>query len=140
MGALKEFLDRESLFKSERFIISDRFKDENGNTLVWEIKSVSTMEDERIRKECTVFKKASDGKKAGNALDYEKYSGRLAAKCIVQPNLFSERLQNEYGAFGSDELLKKMLRPGEYYELLKRVSEINGFNSSFSDLADEAKN
>jgi hypothetical protein len=33
-----------------------------------------------------------------------------------------------------------MLKPGEYADLLAKVQEINGFNESFEDKVEQAKN
>ncbi len=41
---------------------------------------------------------------------------------------------------GSDKLLKKMLRPGEYALYLKKVQEINGFDTTVEETAEQAKN
>ena len=41
---------------------------------------------------------------------------------------------------GADKLLKTMLKPGEYQDLLKKIQEINGFDESMEDLVEEAKN
>ena len=49
-------------------------------------------------------------------------------------------LQNSYGVMGADALLKKMLKPGEYAAYLEKVQEINGFNETFDEKVEEAKN
>ena len=72
--------------------------------------------------------------------DYETYLGKLAAKCTVFPNLNDAELQDSYGVMGADTLLKKMLKPGEYQDYLKKVQEVNGFDVTMSDLVEEAKN
>ena len=41
---------------------------------------------------------------------------------------------------GADALLKTMLKPGEYQDLLKKVQEINGFDTGMDELVEEAKN
>ena len=41
---------------------------------------------------------------------------------------------------GADILLKTMLTPGEYADYLTKIQEINGFEVSFEEAVDEAKN
>jgi hypothetical protein len=41
---------------------------------------------------------------------------------------------------GSDTLLKTMLTPGEYADYLTKVQEVNGFEVSFEETVEEAKN
>ena len=60
--------------------------------------------------------------------------------CVVYPDLTDAELQNSYGVMGDDNLLKKMLKSGEYAALLNKVQEINGFDITTQDLVDEAKN
>ena len=66
--------------------------------------------------------------------------GKLAARCTVYPNLNDASLQDSYGVMGADALLKKMLTAGEYAEYLMKIQEINGFDVSFEDKVEEAKN
>lgn len=41
---------------------------------------------------------------------------------------------------GAEALLKAMLTPGEYAEYLSKIQEINGFDTAFEDLVEDAKN
>jgi hypothetical protein len=58
----------------------------------------------------------------------------------VFPNLNDAELQDSYGVKSADELLKKMLLPGEYSEYKAKVMEVNGYDMSMEELVDEAKN
>lgn len=133
----------ENVEKNEavQYIASKRFKDEKGKSVQWELGCVTSDEDEAIRKNCT-RKVPIPGKK--NAYmpetDYESYLGKLAVRCIVYPNLNDAQLQNSYGVMGADKLLKTMLKPGEYQDLLKKIQEVNGFDETMEDMVEEAKN
>lgn len=72
--------------------------------------------------------------------DYNLYLGKLAAMCTAYPNLNDAELQNSYGVMGADALLKTMLTPGEYADYLTKIQEVNGFEITFEDAVDEAKN
>ncbi len=123
-----------------KFVASERFVDENG-PVEWEICSLSTEEDELLRKSCT--KKVPIPGRKGQfmpELDYNRYAGKLAAACTVYPDLRDRTLQDAYHAMGEDNLLKAMLKPGEYMEYLQKVQEVNGFQNNTEELIEDAKN
>lgn len=124
-----------------KFVVSGRFIGEDGKPEQWEIKSITGIEDEAIKKSCMV-KVAQSGKRGSftQEFDFNKYSALLATACTVYPNLNSTQLQNAYGVMGAEDLLKKMLKPGEYNNYIAKVQEINGFDISQSDIIEEAKN
>lgn len=141
MGDLSAFLAQNAeQDESVKYIASKRFV-QGGVPIEWEIQSVTSEEDEQIRKTCTK-KVQVQGKKGQYTQDFdsEKYLGLLAAKCIVYPNLNAAELQDSYKVMGADAVLKKMLKPGEYQNLLAKIQEINGFNISMDELVGEAKN
>ncbi|AZK48790.1 phage tail assembly chaperone [Paenibacillus lentus] len=107
----------------------------------WEICCITSEEDEAIRKSCT-RKVPIPGKRNQftQETDYNKYLGKLAARCTVYPNLNDAELQNSYGVMGNDALLKKMLKPGEYADYLAKIQEVNGFEMTMEEMVDEAKN
>ena len=123
-----------------KYVASKRFI-QNKKPIEWELKPVSSSLDEAIRKECT--KKVPIAGKRGQytqETDTDKYIGKLCVACTVYPNLNDAELQDSYGVKSGDELLKKMLLPGEYTEYKAKVMEVNGYDMSMEDLVDEAKN
>lgn len=125
-----------------KFVASNRFIDEKTKKPIeWELKCVDSQKDEELRKSCTKTIEVR-GKKGQYTkdTDFDKYVGKLAVECIVFPNLNDAELQNSYGVMGAEALLKKMLKPGEYANLLSKVQEINGFNETFDEKVEEAKN
>ena len=74
-------------------------------------------------------------------VDGSKYTKELLIKSIVTPDLYNVELQNSYGVKRPDDLLMAMVDdPGEYNALVAFVQNLQGFNTSFNDLVDEAKN
>lgn len=142
MSGLRAFL-RENALQDEnvKYAASRRFVGEDGKPMEWEIKSITSEEDEALRRSCTV-KVQVPGKRGQYAqeTDYNKYLGRLASVCTVFPNLNDSELQDSYGVMGADKLLKVMLKPGEYTDYLAKVQEVNGFDATMDELVDEAKN
>lgn len=109
--------------------------DENGEALKWELRPVTTGEDEKIREECL------REVKRGVKLDYNLYLKKLAVASVVYPPLYNAALQDSYGVHTAEELLSQLVdNPGEYQELLRFVQKINGFDVKLSDKVSEAKN
>jgi hypothetical protein len=122
------------------YVASKRFMDK-GEPVKWKLKAVSSDLDEMIRKECT--KKVPIHGKRGQynqETDTDKYIGKLCVACTVYPNLNDAALQDSYGVKGAEDLIKKMLLPGEYTEYKAKVMEVNGFDMSMEELVDDAKN
>ena len=142
MSNLSGFLSQNAVqVENVKYVASKRFLDENKKPIEWELCCITPTEDENLRKSCTrkvpvpgrrhQFEKESD---------YDLYLSRLAAKCTVSPNLDDAELQNSYGVMGAEALIKTMLTPGEYADYVMKVQEVNGFDSTFEDLVEEAKN
>jgi len=122
-----------------RFAASERFQGVDGQSLEWELRCVSSTEDEELRR--SAVRRADGGRgQAVSETDVSVYLGRLAAKCTVFPDLHDGALQDSYGVMGADHLLRAMLMPGEYAEYLRQVQKICGFDVPFDRLVEEAKN
>ena len=121
------------------FPASKRFVDGEGIPVAWELRCVSSTEDEEIRRSAARRTAGGRGQSASET-DVSLYLGRLAAKCTVFPDLNDAPLQDSYGVMGADNLLRAMLTPGEYAEYLRQVQKICGFDLPFDQLVDEAKN
>ncbi len=128
--------------KSEKYVASDRYTDEKGNPLEWEIRSITTEENEVLMKECTRAVPARRGRGgAGANIDFTAYNAKLAVACTASPNLHDVKLQDAYKVKDAETLLKAMLRlPGEYAAYTSKVIEVCGFDKDFGELVDEVKN
>jgi len=132
-------LGRAGVVENVRFAASARFLDEDSVPVEWEIRCVSSTEDEEIRR--GAVRQSDKGRRqTGFETDVALYLGRLAARCTVFPDLDNAELQDSYGVMGADNLLRAMLTPGEYAEYLRQVQKICGFDVPFDRLVDEAKN
>lgn len=142
MGNLSGFLAQNALkIENIKHVVSKRFVNEKGKPIPWELRCITSTEDETLRKACTK-RVPVPGKRNQftQETDYNLYLGKLAAMCTVHPNLDDSELQNSYGVMGSDALLKTMLTPGEYADYLTKVQEVNGFEVTLEESVDEAKN
>jgi len=141
MGDLSFFL-AENVEKKQnlKVVISDRFKDEKGNPVEWEIRSLGAGEDEALRKDCTRRVQIPGKKNAyTNDFDGNAYLVKLAAASVVYPDLKDAALQNSYGVMGAEQLLRTMLYKEEFDKLTEIVTGASE-TDDINDLVDEAKN
>lgn len=117
---------------NKEIIISNRFKDKNGDTIPFEIKPISTAKLRKLRKNAI---KIVNGK---TDVDYDALNVAMVIESVVFPDLKNEELQKKFGVMGESQLLDAMLLPGEYDELVSQVTALCGYNSE--ELVEEAKN
>lgn len=124
-----------------KYAASARFLDAEGNPTLWEIKAITGMEDEALRKACTK-RVPVPGKKNQyqKETDYDTYLGKLAVACTVFPDLNDKELQDSYRVMGAEALLKTMLTPGEYADYVGKVQEVCGFDTTLEEEIETAKN
>lgn len=115
--------------------------DEKGKPLMWEIKPITTKEDESIRESCT-FEVPVKGKPNmfRPKVDMVKYQTKLMCAAVVMPDLNNKELQDSYGVMTPEDLLKEMIdNPAEYTDFGIFVQQISGFKTLQEDI-EEAKN
>ena len=134
------FLKTNKIEKQNEFIpVSQAFQDEDGNPILWEVRQLTNDEMKYIKKTCV--KQTRD--KRGNVsmeTDTDKMLGLMAATSTVYPDLKNAELQNSYGVLGEVALLEAMLSAGELMVYQQEINRINGFDVSFDDKVEEAKN
>lgn len=139
MSNLNAFLAQNAIkTENEKHVISDRFVDDNGKPMEWEIRALSESENEALRKSCT--KKVRSKGMISTDVNYEAYLAKLVVECVVFPNLKDASLQESYGVLGAENLVKTMLTSGEYNKLLEKVQLVNGFDVGMEEIVEEAKN
>ncbi len=117
-----------------KYVVSDRFTDNDGKPMEWEIRCLDRLEEEEIMKTC--YKKNNS---KGLELDELLFAGKLMANSVVYPNLNNAMLQNSYGVMSADTLLKKMLIPYEYLCLQVQVQRLNSNQISIKETVEAAK-
>lgn len=125
-----------------RKVISERYRDDKGKPIEWEIKAISGKEDRKIKSKCYIEVDVPGKKEKRQAFDSNKYMVGLAAACTVFPDLNDPELMASYRARNAVDVLEYLLIPGELAELQTAVSEICGFNDEkdLEDIEEEAKN
>ena len=126
------FMENAGAFPEEELAVSARFQ-KDGKPLAFKIRGISEEENGRIR--CQCWKGGEPGE-----VDSESYFAKLAAACVVEPDLENAALQRSWGVMGAENLLRRMLSAGEFAKLLERVQAVCGFDVPVSELAGELKN
>ena len=137
--SLNAFLSQNaSKVKEVGYVVSDRFKDENGKAVPFILSPIDGDRDEKLKEECTIQEVTKSGR-ANVKFDSVAYGRKMTVATVKEPNLNSKELQDSYGVMSAEDLITKMLLPGEYSGLQKKVQEVNGFKS-FEELEEDAKN
>ncbi len=113
--------------------------DEDGEPLEFEIRRLTTRENDQIREECTKY--VNVGKKMQSPrLDNSKYLAKLIVAAIVFPNLHDKELQDSYGVMSAEDLIVEMIdNPLEYSDLVVFSQNLNGFTDLDEEI-ETAKN
>lgn len=127
-------------FENKKVVVSNRFKDENGKPIEWEIRAISSEESDDITRRAMVQVPVA-GRRGSytREMDQVKYTGMLLAASVVFPALDDAELQDSYGAKTPEELLKRMLYPAEETKLAEEVMSFSNIQN-LGELAEEAKN
>ena len=126
--------------ENERYAATKRLCDENGEPLLWEFRHISSKENDSIRESCTVEEVGSGGAYR-TKLKAGQYISKLIAASVVYPDLYDAELQDSYGVKTPEELLYAMVDdPGEYNSLAAFIQKFQGFDTSFEERVEQAKN
>lgn len=139
---LSRFLKGNKVKKENtKFAATKTLLDEEGKPLEWEIKHLTTRENENIREACTIDVQVTGKPNLYRPkLNTSAYIAKIMVASIVEPNLYNAELQDSYGVKTPEELLKEMIDdPGEYNRLAEFIQNFNGF-TTMEDKVDEAKN
>lgn len=132
----------ENAIKAEnvKYPASERFLDHDKKPLEWELRVLTNDESDEILKRCKKKELTPNKQDFKIVTDNDKFITELMCACVVYPNLNDVVLQESYGAVGADDVLKKMLTPGEFNDLSFAVQEANGYKLGMGDKIKQAKN
>lgn len=143
MSEFSRFMKANKIVKeNERHVATESLCDEEGKPLEWEFRHISSKENEEIREKCTVDVQVTGKPNMYRPrLNSSKYVRNMIAASVVYPDLYDAQLQDSYGVKTPEDLLLEMVDdPGEYNMLAEYVQKFQGFQASFQDKVDEAKN
>jgi len=143
MSNLSLFLKKNKIQKENTtYPATKSLLDENGNPLLWEIKPLTTRENENIRESCMIEVPVKGKPNMYRPkLNTSLYLAKTMVASIVHPNLYDADLQDSYGVKTPEDLLKEMIDdPGEYNEFAAFIQQYNGFDTTMEEKVEEAKN
>lgn len=143
MSKFSKFMKANKAIKeNELHPVTASLCDENGNPLDWEFRHITSKENEAIRESCMIEVPVQGKPNVFRPkLKSSLYIQRMIAASVVMPDLYDAELQDSYGVKTPEDLLMAMVDdPGEYNDLAAFVQKFQGFDVSFEDKVNEAKN
>lgn len=137
MSALKAFLQPPVTDVTEKVIVSDRFKDDDGNPVPFVIKAINQKENEKLAR---MSRKTTNVKGTPvESLDNILYTKRLLLACVQEPDFSAQEMCKYYGTEDPLDVPSQMLSIGEYNRLSEAILELNGLREP-KELMEDAKN
>lgn len=118
------------------YVVSDRFKDENGTPIKWKLKPMSPDIALQVSDEAVI----TDIKSKKAEFKTSAYQKNVVVRSVIYPDLNNAELQDSYGVMNGSDLLNKMLNADEFNGLLNKCMDVNGLSKDFSEKKDEVKN
>lgn len=131
MSKLSNFLKANKKVRTNSFYAATKsLCDEKGIPLEWELRPLTSGENEAIRDAC--FR---DGR-----FSQSLYRAKVIAACVVTPDLHDSELLDSYEAMSPEELICEMVDdPAEYNALFEQVIAL-GDTETIGEKVAEAKN
>ncbi|HIZ56033.1 MAG TPA: hypothetical protein H9671_07505 [Firmicutes bacterium] len=136
---VKEFL-KESVAQipHEKVMVSDRFRDDAGQAIPFELRALSQKEITVIEESAIIRRVGKNGEAEVRFEDLDYSVGLIAASCVV-PNFRDPALQENWGARDEKDLVRKMLLAGEFHRLDQAVKKICGFGYRLGAMKNQVK-
>lgn len=139
MASLYAFLNPVPVTEQKEVIVSDRFRDEDGNVVPFIIKPISQEFNNRLSERATKSKLVR-GQKV-EMFDNAAYTNMLVVECCVQPDFRDAEICKRYGTLDGYDVPSKMLMPGEFATLSEAILKLNGFDiGAVPQIEEDAKN
>lgn len=126
-------LPEDELNKEVVKVISKRYKE------AFRFKAITPKRDAEIKNKCVKYKTGAKGRQEAQ-FDPTSYQHALIMECLVYPDLNNQQLQDHYKVMGAENLFDKMFNANEVAEMFIAVQEVNGYDQTFEELVEEAKN
>ncbi len=139
MSSLQDFLNVNPVDNvTDDVIISDRFKDKDGNVMKFKIKAMTNDEFEEIRKAAASIS-TKKGKRTIN-FDTKRFNELVVINNTLDPNFKDAESIKKLGCITPEQYLNKVLLAGEIVELSQQIQTLSGFELEMDELVEEAKN
>lgn len=137
MSKLYAFLHPVEVEMEREVIVSDRFRDENGNPVPFKVRALTQEENDQITAQATRVTTGKNGQRV-EYLDSVDYARRLIVAATVEPDFTSKEMCDTYGVVSPFLVPGKMLLSGEYSRLMQAVMQQSGFRGNSE--GEEVKN
>ncbi len=141
MSDFSRFMKGNKVVKNNTFFAATKsLCDEDGLPMQWEIRPISSTENDLLRDECTIDIPINGRNNSfRQKLSTTKYILKMICSSVVYPNLNDKVLQDSYGVMCPEDLIRAMIDdPGEYGVFANFIQKFNGF-VTISDEVDQAK-
>lgn len=142
MSNMSMFLKKNKIVKENtHFVATKSLCDENGKPLQWEIKPITTKENEDIQGKCMVdIPVPGKPNQFMQKINPTKYVKRLIAASVVVPDLYNAELQDSYGVSTPEDLVQELVDDsGEWNAFIQFINQFNGF-IPIQDEVEQVKN
>lgn len=125
-----------------KFAPTDSLTDESGKPLEWEFRPLTSKENEELRDSCTTEVQVTGKPNLFRPkLNTSQYLAKMIVAATVYPDLYDKELQDSYGVMTPEDLLYALVdNAGEYQDFSVWMQKYQGFNKTFEEKVDEAKN
>lgn len=120
---------------TEEVAVSNRFKDKEGNLMLFKIKAMDQAGYNNLQEKCTTVK--SRGK---THFDNRKFSTSMVIENTIYPDFKDAASLKAVGVQTPEQYLAKVMLPGEVTKLVEEITKLSGFDVGMDDLVEEAKN
>ena len=140
--SLKSFLKQNvKPAQHEKVQISNRIIDqETGEPEYWEIRALDSYEVDECERQATKLQRVGKTDRYEAQTDQGKFALMTMTRAIVYPDLTDQELQDSYGVNNPEDLLCKMLLPGERQQLVIICNRLNNYEQSLDDAVEQSKN
>ena len=143
MSKFSRFMKANKIAKpNEKYAPTNTLVEENGKPHEWEIKHITSKENEALRDSCTIEVQVTGKPNLFRPkVKTDEYVAKMIVASTVYPDLYDAELQDSYGVKTPEELLYALVdNAGEYQDLTVWMQQFQGFTKSFDDKVNDAKN
>ena len=125
----------------EKVQISNRIIDEEtGEPEFWEIRALDSYELDECERQATKLQRVGKTDRYEAQTDQGKFALMTLTRAIVYPDLTDKEVQDSFGVNNPEDLLCRLLLPGERQKLITICNQLNSYEQSLDDAVEQSKN
>ena len=123
--------------ETEEYIVSERFRGEDGKVLPFKLRKLDQATANALRKKCQTTKTVRG--QIVERTDEAKYTSLLIIESVIEPNFKDKEMCDYYKLIDPADVPGRMLSVGEYGNLSSEILRFNDFDTP-EKIEEEAKN